>query len=141
MTPEGKQKLKSLLVHHRAYKQFPHVDIKGNLVVGLGRNLTDRGISTVEAFYLLDDDIIYFTTKLNHILPFFASLSEARQIVLIDICFDIGINDLLQLKDVILALADKDYERAADHLLTSKWALQVSERASTLASIIRTDQL
>lgn len=71
VTPEGKTKLKQLLVSHESYRQFVYSDSTGHLTVGIGRNLSDRGISTTEAFYLLDDDILYFNSKLNHYLPFF----------------------------------------------------------------------
>lgn len=141
MTPEAKQKLKALLVQHEAYKQFPYSDTTGHLTVGIGRNLTDRGISTTEAFYLLDDDILYFTSKLMHYLNFFTELSENRQIALIDMCFNLGVQGFLHFKNMILALEAHDYGRAADEMLKSKWADQVGERATKLANIMRTNEL
>src|ERR1700689_378420 len=81
MTPEAKAKLKNMLVQDEGCKNFPYTDITGNLSIGVGRNLITRGISTNEALYLLDDDIIYFTSKLNYIIPFFSSLDENRKIV------------------------------------------------------------
>lgn len=141
MTPEAKQKLKQLLVSHEQYKQFPYSDTTGHLTVGIGRNLTDRGISTTEAFYLLDDDILYFSGKLNHFLKFFSSLDENRQIALIDMCFNLGVQGFLNFKEMISALEAGDYYRAADEMLNSKWASQVGERATTLANIIRNGEI
>lgn len=141
MTPEGKQKLKTLLVTHEKYRQFPYTDVTGHLTVGIGRNLSDRGISTTEAFYLLDDDIIYFTAKLNHFLSCFSDLSENRQIALIDMCFNLGVQGFLNFKEMISALESHDYIRAHDEMLKSKWAEQVGERATTLANIILTGEL
>jgi lysozyme len=141
MTPEGKQKLKALLVQHESFKQFPYYDITGHLTIGIGRNLSDRGISTIEAFYLLDDDIIYFSSKLNHYLSFFSILDENRQIALIDICFNLGVQGFLGFKETIAALEKGDYEEAAKEMLNSKWAQQVGERATCLANIIRTGEL
>jgi lysozyme len=137
MTPQGRQKLKSLLISHESYKQFPYVDNTGHLTIGIGRNLNDRGISTSEAYYLLEDDIIYFTNKLNHFLSFFCRLNEARQIVLIDMCFNLGIQGLLNFTKMISALESDDYERTANEMLDSKWATQVGERATCLANIMR----
>ena len=141
MTPEGRQKLKTLLINHEQYRQFVYTDTTGHLTIGIGRNLTDRGISTTEAFQLLDDDILYFTGKLTHFLNFFTKLSEPRQIVLIDMCFNLGIQGLLGFKEMILALESHDYERAANEILNSKWAEQVHERATSLAEIMRTGEL
>jgi lysozyme len=141
MTPQGKLKLKQLLVSHEQYKQFPYVDITGHITVGIGRNLTDRGISTTEAFYLLDDDILYFSGKLNHFLKFFSSLNENRQIALINMCFNLGVQGFLNFTQMILALEAYDYERTADEMLKSKWADQVGERATFLANIIITGEI
>lgn len=141
MTPEGRQRLKGLLVRHESYRQFPFVDQTGHLTVGIGRNLSDRGISTTEAYYLLDEDITYFTHKLNHFLHFFHILSENRQIALINMCFNLGVQGFLNFTQMILALEAHDYERAADEMLNSKWAEQVGERAHCLANIIRTGEI
>lgn len=141
MSPEGKQKLKTLLVNHESYRQFAYTDISGHITVGIGRNLSDRGISTTEAFYLLDDDILYFTSKLNHFLPCFTNLSEPRQIALVDMCFNVGVQGLLNFTKMISALERGDYDNAANEMLDSKWSEQVGERATCLANIIRTGNI
>jgi lysozyme len=141
MTPEIRQKLKNLLVQHESYRQFPYSDTTGHLTIGIGRNLTDRGVSTTEAFALLDEDIVYFTSKLNHYLPFFADLSENRQIALVDMCFNLGVQGFLAFEEMIAALKAGDYEKAADEMLNSKWSEQVGERATCLAAIIRTGNI
>lgn len=141
MTPEARLKLKQLLVQHEAYRQFVYSDSTGHLTVGIGRNLSDRGISTTEAFYLLDDDILYFSSKLSHFLGCFNFLDENRQIALIDMCFNLGVQGFLNFKEMIAALETYNYERASKEMLDSKWAEQVGDRATTLANIIRTGQI
>jgi len=141
MRPESRQKLKSLLTLHESYRQFPYTDTTGHLTIGIGRNLSDRGISAQEAYYLLDEDIQYFTDKLNHFLPFFHGLSENRQIALIDMCFNVGIQGFLNFRKAIVALEAWDYERAAKEILDSRWADQVGERARKIADIVKTDEL
>jgi lysozyme len=141
MTPEGKQKLKSLLIRHESYKQFPYSDTTGHLTIAIGRNLSTRGISTTEASYLLDEDILYFSAKLGVYMTFFISLSENRQIALIDMAFNLGINGFLNFDKMIKALENEDYELASREILDSKWAKQVGERAVELANIIRTGEI
>ena len=141
MIPESKQKLRGLLTAHEGCKLFPYVYTTGNLSIGIGRSLTTRGISTTEAFYLLDDDISYFSGKLTHFLPFFSDLSENRQVALIDMCFNLGIQGFLNFKEMIAALESHDYDRAANEMLDSKWAEQAKERATQLAHIMRTGEL
>lgn len=141
MTPEAKIKLKSLLVSHEKYVQFPYSDSSGHLTVGIGRNLTDRGVSTSEAFYLLDDDILYFSTKLAHYLRCFNELNENRQIALVDMCFNVGVQGFLNFEKMVAALETHDYERAAYEILNSKWLEQVGERATTIANIVRSGNI
>ena len=141
MDLESRQKLKKLLMDHESYKQFVYSDTTGHLTVGIGRNLTDRGISLNEATYLLDEDITYFYTKLNQFLHFFKRLDENRQIALVDMCFNLGMQGFLNFKHMILALEAEDYERAAQEMVNSKWADQVGNRAMTLAEIVRTGNI
>jgi lysozyme len=141
MTPDAKMKLRNLLTSHEKYVQFPYVDTTGHITVGIGRNLTDRGISTNEALLLLDDDISYFSSKLAHYLNFFPGLDSNRQIALVDMCFNLGINNFLAFSGMIQALENKDWKCAHDEMLDSKWAQQVGERATQLANIILTGEL
>jgi lysozyme len=141
MTPEAKQKLKNLLIKHEELKQFPYVDTTGHLTIGIGRNLTTRGISVNESLYLCDDDIIYFTDKLSQYVTFFNDLSDNRKICLVDMCFNLGVQGLLGFRKMFDALEKQDYETAANEILFSKAAEQCPARYSQLANIMRTDEL
>jgi lysozyme len=141
MTPEGKQKLRAMLVEHEKYVQFPYSDITGHLTIGIGRNLTDRGISNIEAFYLLDDDIAYFSGKLLQYLKCYSHLNEARQIAVVDMCFNLGIQGFLNFRETISALEVHDYDRAADEILNSKAAQQAPSRYADIANIVRTGEI
>jgi lysozyme len=141
MTPEARHKLKNLLVQHEACRNFPYTDTTGHLSIGVGRNLSDRGISTVEALLLLDDDILYFSSKLHSLVAFFDRLDENRQIVLVDMCFNLGINGFLAFKAMLNALERGDYEMASKEILASKAAEQCPDRYQRLAYIMKTDEL
>lgn len=141
MNQDTKIKLKSLLVQHESCKLHPYTDTTGHLTIGVGRNLTDRGISKAEALYLLDDDIDYFSNKLSSTLKFFDQMDEARKIALIDMCFNLGFNGLMGFTHMMFALELGDYERAADEMLNSEWHNQVKGRAETLAKIMRSGEL
>lgn len=138
MSPDSKKKLRNLLLQHESYKQFPYVDTTSHLTIGIGRNLSDRGISQTEALMLLEDDISYFVKKLSQYCDFFDGLDENRQIALIDMCFNLGINGFLSFNKMIDALRKKDYVTAAQEMLSSQWADQVKQRALDLAYVIRT---
>jgi lysozyme len=140
-TPETRQKLKNLLVQQESYRQFPYIDNTGHLTIGIGRNLSDRGISSNEALALLDDDIFYFSSKLSSLFSFFDSLDDNRQIVLVDMCFNLGFNGLLNFRDMLDAIERGDFERASQEILDSKAANQARDRYDQLAYIMRTGEL
>ena len=141
MTPEIRSKLKNLLTLHESYRQFPYVDTTGHVTIGIGRNLSTRGVSTSEALSLLDDDIFYFTSKLSNILPYFNDLDYSRQIVLVDMCFNLGVNGLLEFSQMLSAIEMKDWNKAADEILNSKAAHQDVNRYEQLAYIMKTGEL
>ena len=141
MSPDIKVQLRKLLVLHESCKLFPYTDTTGNLTIGIGRNLTTRGISTNEAYEMLDDDIAYFTDKLQNNTEFFNTLDDIRQAAIVDMCFNLGINGFLEFKEMLSALESRDYNKAATEMLNSKWAHQVGERATCLATIIQTGKL
>lgn len=140
MTPDIKQKLKRMLINDESYRQYPYKDTTNHTTIGIGRNLDERGISLDEALSLLDDDIIYFSTKLDHLLPFFSGLSDNRKVVLINMCFNVGLHGLLCFVCMLDALKDRDFGRAADEILASKAHEQCPERYQRLANIMRTDE-
>lgn len=141
MTPDIRNKLKNLLTLHEGFRQFPYSDNSGHVTIGIGRNLSNRGISASEALSLLDDDILYFTSKLSHILPFFNDLDGNRQIVLVNMCFNLGINGFLEFSEMLEAVKLKEWERASEEILNSKAATQNMNRYEQLAYIMKTGEL
>ena len=68
-------------------------------------------------------------------------LSPGRKAVLIDMSFNLGYDKLKKFKRTWQALKDKDYNKAAEQMLNSKWARQVGKRATRLAFYMRTGRL
>lgn len=117
MLSETKTALKQLLFQQDGYYITPYQDNNGNTMIGIQRNLTDRGISLSEAYALLDNDIDYFDDKLRDLLDFYSGLSASRQAVLVNMCFSLGVMGLLKLKDMLRCLKEGNYEAAARNIL------------------------
>lgn len=128
-------KLKRSIVNHEGIKRFPYTDTMGNITIGIGYNLTNRGIEDewINKHYL--EDINYFYSQLSE-FPWFHRLNEDRQIVLIDMAF-MGWRHFMAFHKMITALEEEDYDKAAKEMLDSKWAMQVKLRAITLADAMR----
>lgn len=121
-------------------RQFPYVDTVGKTTIGVGRNLTDVGLSGVEIDFLLQNDIDKVTTQLQSRLPYFDALDPMRQAVLQNMCFNLGFAGLEGFPKMLAAFAQGDWDTAADEMLNSLWATQVGARATRLAQQTRTGQ-
>ena len=137
---EISQILVDMLIRHEGLRLKPYTDTVGKLTIGVGRNLTDVGISKQEAMYLLHDDIQKVQEQLAE-QSWFSGLNEARQMAITDMAFNLGLQGLLGFKKAIAALQAGDFASAASEMLNSKWAEQVGARARELANIVRTGEL
>ena len=119
------------------FRAKPYKCSAGKLTIGYGRNIEDVGISEDEALYLLNNDISYCYNKLYAVYPWFKELDGARQYVLVNMCYNIGITRLSGFKRMLKSLQFNDFETAASEMLNSKWAAQVPNRAARLAEIMK----
>ena len=115
----------------------PYVDTVGKVTIGVGRNLTDNGLSNDEIKYLLMNDINGVLAELDNALPWFRGMTDNRQRVLANLTFNMGLPTVLQFKATLAAMQVGRYDDAADGMLASRWANQVGDRAKRLADRMR----
>lgn len=125
-----------LIKKHEGLRFKPYKDTVGKLTIGYGRNLDDNGITLAEAEQMLSNDIQNCYAECLK-LPCWNKLNEARQAVLLDMCFNLGITRMKTFKKMLAALEVGAYNRAAKEMLASKWAMQVKTRATELADIMK----
>lgn len=114
--------------------------IKGHPTIGIGRCLDRKGISEEEAMFLLKNDLDGIQESAEITFPWFKSISEQRQAVVLSMIFNIGINGFLGFKDMIAHLSKAEFDLAAEDMLASKWAHQVGPRAQRLSSLLRSEE-
>ncbi|MBF0280506.1 MAG: hypothetical protein HQM13_22105 [SAR324 cluster bacterium] len=64
---------------------------------------------------------------------FFQKLSEVRKMVLIDMCFNLGLSRLKKFKTTLAAIETGDFVTASREMLNSRRAKQVGTRAERLS--------
>src|SRR3990167_3386681 len=136
MKEDQRQLLRAELIRDEAMKLMPYTDTVGKLTIGVGRNLTDKGISEIEAYVLLENDINEHLQLLDDNLEWWRTMSENRQRVLANMAFNMG-SGLLSFVNTLAAMKRGDYETAADGMAASKWATQVGPRATRLIKMMR----
>jgi lysozyme len=140
--------LKALLIKHESMKLKPYLDCcgkfwrdcvcpaKGNLTIGVGRNLDTMGISSQEALLLLDADESRVLGEAGT-FNWFNALDQVRQDAFCDMLFNLGLSRFCGFKRLIAAFEKNDMQSAASEMLNSKWAAQVKGRAVELADMLR----
>lgn len=123
--------------------EYAYQDSEGYWTIGVG-HLIDRRkggkLSKASIDFILNEDIDAKWTELVRALPWVANLNEARQHVLLNMAFNLGVSGLLGFKDTIRLVGAGKYKEAAVAMLDSKWAKQVGDRAVRLAKMMEVGQ-
>ena len=152
-------KLLDKLIEHEGMVLTVYQDSLGIDTIGIGRNLEDRGISKEEldhmdipninviyehginendARYLAKNDVQIVEKELLAAHPCVAELDAVRQLVLVDMAFNMGVPRLRKFKKMWAAVHEKDFPTAAKEMLDSRWANQVKSRSVKLANMMHT---
>lgn len=126
-----------LIKVHEGLKLFAYEDTLGYLTIGYGHNLDAKGITPEAAEFLLKADILEVILQLNEHLSWWDTLSVNRQAVLIDMCFNLGIQGLLKFEHTLNLIRAGQFEAASEAMLQSLWARQVKGRARTLSQMMK----
>jgi lysozyme len=148
-----KTALEPQLKYHEGLELKVYRDTVGILTVGIGHNLKANPalpilgrllregdpITEAEAMKLFNEDLDKVITQVSDNVPKFATLSQNRQQVLVDMAFNLGINRLLKFGKMLAAINQDNFIMAAAEMLNSDWALQVKNRAKRLALMMKED--
>lgn len=129
--------IRELLKKHEGLRLRVYRCPAGKQTIGYGRNLEDRGISSEEAEYLLDNDIIRIIDLANGAFDWFKRLDSVRQDVVICMIFNLGLSGFSLFRKTIALIEKREFGLAATEMLNSRWAEQVGRRAYELSEMMR----
>ena len=150
------------LIEHEGMVLTVYQDTLGIDTIGIGRNLKDRGISKEEldhmdiphidliyrdgiteadARYLAENDVQIVEDELLKAHPCIAGLDAVRQLILIDMAFNMGVPRLRKFKKMWNAIHEEKFDIAAKEMLDSRWANQVKLRSVKLANAMHTGEI
>lgn len=130
-------KAAAYLRRYEGFSRLPYKCPTGHLTIGYGHNL-ENGISAAAAEFILQEDLARAERAVKDAFPWWWKLDDARQFVLVDMAFNMGLAGLRGFKKMLAAVESGDYKRASKEMLDSKWAFQVKGRAVELAKIMET---
>ena len=153
-----RQKLKKQLVIHEGKRSKVYRDTVGIPTIGVGFNLNradakakiealglDLGkvksgsveLSDSQIEKLLEADITNAIRDCKSLIPDLGQLSDVRQRVMVDMTFNLGKTRLSKFKKLLAALRKKDFSKAGDEMMDSKWYKQVKTRGKTLVAMMK----
>lgn len=157
-----KSKLIEKLIVHEGLRLQVYKDTLGIDTIGIGRNLEDRGISkeeleeldipTIDHIYeygiteadamaLAENDVQIVEEELLRAHPCVDRLDSVRQLILVDMAFNMGVPRLCKFKNMWAAVHENKFDVAAKEMLDSRWANQVKSRATKLAHAMHTGEM
>ncbi len=132
----NRDEMRKLLIEHEGKKNYPYLCKSGKITIGIGRNLTDKGISDREIEFLFKNDLEECLVDLNKIFPDYFLYPEYIQQVLCDMRFNLGPEGFRSFKKLIAAVINKDWKAMKREMKNSKWYEQVPNRAKDLMEMI-----
>lgn len=149
------------LIEHEGLVLTVYQDTLGIDTIGIGRNLKDRGISKEEldyldipnmeviyehgiseadARYLALNDIAIVENELCRVHPCVEELDSVRQLILMDMAFNMGVPRLCKFQKMWNAIHEENFEAASLEMMDSRWARQVGGRAKKLSDAMKTGE-
>jgi len=125
--------------HIKEYEGFSRLVYEctaGYATIGYGRNIEQVGISKEEADVMLNNDIAQCLKELRGIMNRFDDLPDKAQLVLVDMCYNLGLSKLLNFENMLDAIDAGNWQKASEELLDSRYAKQVKRRARINASYL-----
>jgi len=123
-----------LLVLHEGEKLKMYPDKKGIPTIGVGHDLASKPISVTASRQILTDDL-YDCRVAASKYPWYDTLDEVRQAVVLDMLFNVGEDGFRKFVKFNAAMIAQDYVQASAEILDSEIA---QKRAEDLAAMMQT---
>ena len=144
MTPSDSLLLKELR-RDEGVQYNKYLDSVGIPTCGVGHNLKAHPLPEGWCFPLSDEqidgllaaDLMMVFSGLDAHVGWWRTLSYARQRVLANMAFNLGVDGLLKFKNTLKFIQMGAYAEAATGMLVSTWARQTGKRAERLAQMMR----
>ena len=110
---------------------------EGYDTIGSGVAIKDLEMTEDIAELILKEKLIKLYSRIEKQINFFKKLPIDIQDVLLSMSYQMGVTGVTRFKKMLAAMLLKDWTKAADEMLDSKWARQTPNRAKRLSEIVR----
>jgi lysozyme len=131
------KRLEAQLTFEEGRKNSAYKDSRGLWTIGIGHHDDKVCEGMVWTDAQIDEAFKWDVAEKFHQIalafPWYTRLNDARQAVLIEMCFQMGLEKLLGFKNALAAMRDERFHDAYGHMLASDWARETPDRARRMA--------
>ncbi len=139
-------KLREQLKIDEGVKYEIYRDHLGYLTFGIGHLITEKDpeygqpikteVSADRVNEVFNADVQLYINETKKVFPDLESKPDSIQLVLVNMCFNLGAPRLEKFKKFITAINDEQWAEAAVEMMDSRWARQVGPRAERLRDVV-----
>lgn len=139
-------KLREQLKIDEGVKYEIYRDHLGYLTFGIGHLITEKDpeygqpvkteVSADRVNEVFNADVQLYINETKKVFSDLESKPETIQLVLVNMCFNLGAPRLSNFKKFIAAINDQQWSEAAVEMMDSRWARQVGPRAERLRDVV-----
>jgi len=147
LPPNLIEQIKEDLVKHEGYVTEIYLCSEGYPTFGIGHMVTEDDmehtwpvgtpVTDERILQVFHDDCTAACTDASALVLNFSSHPENVQRVLVNMAFNLGRSRLGKFKNLITAVNEGNYSKAANEMVDSKWYRQVKRRGEELVEIMR----
>lgn len=132
------QDLLKSIRRHEGWRDKAYQDSEGIWTIGYGTNLQELQINKALGERWLVDKVVEAHEAAERFPEYECLDTVARRNVFIEMIYNMGPSRVAGFKNMLQAIREGDWARAAEEMLDSRWADQVGVRATRLADSMLT---
>lgn len=133
----NRQVIADYVMRHEGKKRELYLDSEGKWTIGVGHCLDTKPISDRAVMTIFEDDCMDVERELTKLVYDFDKLPDRAQMALFDMVFQLGLGGVQGFKKMLLAIQERDWDKAADECLDSKYHRQTPSRCEENAQMLR----
>ena len=131
------EKLIEQIKEHEGFRSRVYTCTENHLTIGYGFKVSSLELTEDICELILKEKLIKLYSRVDKQIPFFKQLPVEIQDVILNMCYQMGVGGVCKFKKMLAAMNEKDWTKAADEMIDSKWYRQTKNRALQLSEIVR----
>tara|TARA_R110002110_G_scaffold147162_9_gene337603 strand:- start:539 stop:949 length:411 start_codon:yes stop_codon:yes gene_type:complete len=122
---------------HEGFRSTVYQCTAGHDTIGFGFAIKDLELDLDIAEEILKRKLDKLMKKVHNRFSWVDHAPYEIQLVIYNMCYQMGISGFSKFKKTIEYLSDKNYDKASKEMLDSRWARQTPNRAIELSNIVK----